>query len=418
MNFKIEGANEGQQNAINAVFSGKNVYISGVGGVGKSWVIKKITDDTTVLCSPTGVSALNIGGITMHKAFGIPPHYPLPADFANVNPALKKAFSKVKRVIIDEIGMCQSYVLDFIDHRLKQFKNNNLPFGGVQMVVVGDFAQLECIVTKDQKPLVDAHYKSAFAFDAHCWNFEECELTQVMRQSDVEQVELLGKVRLKLDGYKEALKTIQSNALPYSLCKDTLHLCCYNKDADNINHHWYLSIQNPEVVYEGEGKGDLKDIPVGDKVKLKVGAKVLVCANDTNGTYVNGDRGVVKALFDEYVVVEKDNGEEIYVTPFTWEKYVLKSTPKGVGKKKVAWLTQIPLRLGWAVSIHKSQGITLDRAAIHTGKGCFSSGQLYVALSRLKDLKNVSFVQPIRDSECIVHPAVIEYYNKLRSKNE
>lgn len=409
-----EKANKEQQAAIDAVNRGENIYIAGVGGVGKSWVIRQITDDATVLCSPTGVSALNIGGITIHKAFGIPPHYPLPADFANVNPALRKAFSKVKRVIIDEIGMCQSYVLDFIDHRLKQFKNSDLPFGGVQMIVVGDFAQLECIVTKDQKPLVDAHYKSAFAFDAHSWDFKTYELTQVVRQSDKEQVDLLGKIRLKKEGYAEALKIIQQNALPYSLCKDTLHLCCYNKDADDINQHWYASINSPEIVYQGEGKGDLKDLPVGEKVKLKVGAKVLVCANDTDGTYVNGDRGVVKQLFDDYVLVEKDNGDVIYVTPFTWEKYVLKSTAKGVGKKKVAWLTQIPLRLGWAVSIHKSQGITLDRAAIHTGKGCFSNGQLYVALSRLKDLRSISFVQPVKDSECMAHKAVLEYYDNMR----
>ncbi len=131
--------------------------------------------------------------------------------------------------------------------------------------------------------------------------------------------------------------------------------------------------------------------------------------------YVNGDRGVILELHNEHVVVQKDNGDIVEVIPFTWEKYVLKATPNGVGKKKVAWLTQIPLRMGWAISIHRSQGLTLERAAIHTGKGCFSNGQLYVALSRIKDLRNISFVKPIQNDECRVHPAVLEYYKGVRN---
>lgn len=409
-------ANEKQQLAINTVREGRNLFLTGSGGVGKSWVIKQLVDNYTVLCAPTGIASLNIGGSTCHSIFGLPTSFPVKSDYAKISPTLKQLFgknSKVKRIIIDEIGMVRADTLDMIDHKLRLVRGSTLPFGGIQMVVVGDFFQLEPIVKREEKPLISAVYQSPFAFSAKCWDFDVVELTQVVRQSDEKQIALLQSIRRKSFDYKEALSTIQQQAKPYVNCVNTLHLCCYNNDADEINKYWYSKIKAKEIIYEGIGDG--KDVPVDKMLSLKIGTKVLICANDPDRTYVNGDRGVITELYEESVLVTKDNGEEVIVTPFTWEKYKLKSTPKGIVKSLASKFTQLPIRLGWAVSIHKSQGMSLQQAAIHTGRGCFGNGQLYVALSRITDLSNLSFVSPVKDKEVLAATEVIEFYNRINN---
>lgn len=406
---------EKQQEAIRKIKEGKNIFLTAAGGCGKSFIVKQVYDPKdTVLCAPTGIAAVNIGGVTAHSCFGLPMGYPTKSEWGKVTPAAKQLFgprSHVKRIIIDEVGMVRADMLDLINFKLQLIRGNSKPFGGIQMVVVGDFFQLEPIVKKDEKSVLLEKYTSPFAFAAQSWDFEVVELTEVVRQTDETQVALLQSIRKKSPDYKEALATIQKNALPYTECSDTLHLCCFNDDADRINQRWYSAINGTERTYFGEGSN--RNVPVDKELRLKVGTKVLLCANDAEGTYVNGERGVVKELHEKAVIVTKDNGEDVVVTEFTWETYKLKSTPKGLSKSIDTIFTQLPIRLGWAVSIHKSQSMTLDKVAIDVGRGCFGHGQLYVGLSRIKDLSNLSFVSYVDHKNVIVNQAVIDYYQSI-----
>lgn len=403
-----------QQEALEVIKSGKSVFIFGAGGVGKSYIIKQILDDDTVLCSPTGIAALNIGGITCHSAFGLPREYPLLSDWGKVSKGFRDMFSKdsnIKRIIIDEAGMLRAEQLDIIDHRLKLVRKNKQPFGGLQVVLVGDFFQLEPIVTKHDKPLLEKDYKSPFCFHSRAWNFETIELTEVVRQSDALQVELLSAIRKGTDHAAEALATIQANAQPYVNDSSTLHLCCYNQDADTINHHWYSRIVSPEKTYLAQGKDN--GCGVSEILKLKVGTKVIICANDGENGYINGERGVVERLLSNTVEVRKDDGQLVSVVPFTWEKYKLQKVDGRYKYVIDSIYTQFPLKMGWAISTHKAQGMTLDKAAIDVGRGCFSNGQLYVAISRLKDLNNISFVTHVGKENIKVSEHVKEFYNSI-----
>jgi hypothetical protein len=176
-----------------------------------------VLDDDTILCAPTGIAAINIGGVTCHSTFALPLHYPLLSDWGKVGKAFKEIFglgSNIKRIIIDEAGMLRAEQLDIIDHRLKLVRRNKKPFGGLQLVLVGDFFQLEPIVSKQDKLLLDNEYQSPFCFHSRAWNFKTVELTDVVRQSDKTQVELLNAIRKGSDTAGEALATIQANALP------------------------------------------------------------------------------------------------------------------------------------------------------------------------------------------------------------
>jgi len=405
---------EKQQYAIQRIKEGVNIFLTSAGGCGKSYVVKQILDEDTVLCAPTGIAAINIGGVTCHSAFDLVREgYPLLSDWSRVSENFRETFgleSNIKRIVIDEAGMLRAEQLDMIDHRLKLVRKNRQPFGGLQMVLVGDFFQLEPVVTRQDAPLLEKDYASPFCFSSRAWDFEVVELTQVVRQTDETQIALLNAIRKGTHEAAQALAIIQQNAMEYENSPDTLHLCCYNNDADTINSIWYNSIHEKERVYKAVGKENGSKVP--EILKLKIGCKVIISANDVDSGYYNGERGTVVAMFPTSVSVKKENGDIVNVVPFTWEKYKLQKVDGRTKRVLDSMYIQIPIKLGWAISIHRSQGMTLEKAAIHVGKGCFSNGQLYVALSRLKDLNNISFVRHVSASNIKTSKAVIDFYNR------
>ena len=405
-----------QQLAIDAMRNGENVFIHSPAGCGKSWCIDQVNDpETTVKTASTGVGAVNIGGITAHKALGLPLGYPTDKDWTKLTPNVKELFglsSPVKRIVIDEVGMFPVYQLDVINFKLQKLRKNKKPFGGIQMVLSGDMGQLEPIITKEEKPLIASKYQSHFVFDAECFkHIKVQELHEVVRQSDTYQISLLQNIRKGIN-IKETLQLIREISTPYVNCENTLHLCTYNADADKINRHWYSKINAKERTYFGHGNDKL--YPVDKILKLKIGTQVMICANCPEGTYVNGDKGVIVDMDSEGVCVQKITGEIMYVTPFEWIEYGLSNDDGILTRHIKSAYEQIPLRMGWAISVNKSQGQTLESAAIDVGRGMFAAGQAYTAMSRVKDLRKLSFVNPMTEKDVIVNKRVMQWLGGLK----
>lgn len=330
--------------------------------------------------------------------------------------------------VVGNCGMLRTDQLVLISRKLQKIKKNKLPFGGLQVVLVGDFYQIEPILRQDEQEYFE--YDSKFCFSSKLWTFPTIELTEVKRQTNKRQVLMLNSIRRKDKYFRKALEYIQKECKPYELHEKTFHLCCYNKDADAINEKFYTKIRSEEREFKA-AFGPLWgfDRPVAELLKLKVGARVVICQNALEGEYVNGERGTVKAFGrdasgEDTIRVEKDSGDVVSIEMATWEKHGYKRKRRSelpepsegdqdeevIIKEAEASYMQFPLKLGWAVSVHKAQGMSLDDVAIDVGSGCFSHGQGYVALSRIRDLKNLSFVRPMIPEDIIVRQAVKDFY--------
>lgn len=407
-----------QQDVIARILSGENLALICGAGKGKSWIVNQVKTENTVLVSPTGAGALNIGGVTAHSCFGLSIGYPVASDWNKLPKGFKDLFghrSKVDRIILDECGMLSVYYLDMIDHKLRLVRGNDLPFGGIQIVMVGDFFQIPPIVKKEERPILLKEYTSEYIFDSKVWqkyNFPVVQLSEVVRQSDAEQIALLSNIREGID-VKDTLVKITNISAPYVNSENTLHLTFYNADADHINKHWYSHIKGKETTYTGIGND--KVYPIDKRLKLKIGTKVIICANDPEGSYVNGNRGTIVSFLPDSVGVQLGNGDTVYVTAMTWQELSLSSSKEGKLIKTIkSEYTQIPLKLGWAISTHRAQGTTLESAALDVGRGGFAAGLAYVAMSRVKDLRNLSFVNPISPKDIIVNKRVKEWLGGLK----
>ena len=409
-----------QSQAITLIKEGKNVFLTGGGGRGKSWVVRHITDNHTVVVAPTGIAALNIGGTTCHSTIGLPFGYPTAIDWVKISTKTRKLFGpsgNVKKLVIDEIGMLSAVQLDIIDNKLKLIRGNNLPFGGLQVIGVGDFFQLEPIITSREAKYFYEAYDIPYAFGAKAWDFTVANLEECKRQDNARQVKMLDAIREGTAHAAKALYAIQKEARVYDYSESTLHLCAFKEDANFINRYWFDQVVGEVRTYFAKTSGDKRakwnDVPVMEAIDLKVGCKVVCAANCQDGTYVNGSHGTVIGFGPNFVRVRLDDETEVIVEEFTWEKFAYGKGLGGLTKTPIAEFTQVPLKLGYAVTAHASQGCTLDSAAIHTGRGCFSAGQLYMMLSRVTDLRNLSFVEPVHSKNIIVSEEVQKFYANI-----
>lgn len=407
-----------QKEAIQSIKNGDNLFLTGSGGTGKTYISKLITDENTIVTSPTGVAALNAGGITCHRAFSLPTGLVTKGDNNKISSNMRKLFgedSPIKRILIDELPMLRVDFFDLIDQKLKKIRNSDEPFGGLQIVGVGDFFQLEPIVSYNEYKLFYERYESPYCFSSNLWDFKTIELDKVYRQEDERQVKILNSIRRGDKYSKIAIQRINEECSTYENTQDTLHLCAYKRDAEEINNYWYNQLKTKEKTYNCRitGKDNWKDSPVPHQVKLKEGSKVLIKANSQCGSYVNGSRGTVYRLNSDTVDVELLNGKVVRVYMNGWSKHEYTSSGGSVNKNISSSFVQIPIVLAYGMTIHSVQGLTLDKATIHTGKGMFGNGQLYVGLSRIKDIRNMSFVNPIEFSDLKVSSEVKRFYKNV-----
>lgn len=318
--------------------------------------------------------------------------------------------------VVGNCSMLRADHLDLIDHKLRLIKQNNKPFGGLQMILVGDLWQLPCIIGADEKRIYRRLYDSGFIFDSNVWeeaNFKSIVLTEAKRQEDEAQVSLLNAIRTKGKHWKEAVVRLNEWCVAEH-DHHTLHLCSYNKDADKINKLHYDENTNPTKLYLADIEGDFnsRDCIVNSSISLKDGLRVILCANCPDKTYRNGQMGVVTFMGGNYIEVKLDSGERVEVVPNEWESFKYSRGISGVQKKSTGKFKQMPLRQAGAISINKAQGLTLDSICVNLGSRS-RTALTYVALSRVRDLRNISLARPITEDDIIISARVGKFYKGL-----
>lgn len=416
--------NKQQQDCLNKLANTHhNYFITGQAGTGKSLLLKKYARNhagNLAICAPTGVAALNVGGQTLHSLLRLP--LGLIADTPlHQNSEHKKLLQKLDTLVIDEISMVSADLMDGIDRALRtaRSKNSDKPFGGVQLILFGDPYQLPPIPPRssEEKQYYTDNYLSQWFFDAHVWQhstLETIELHEIHRQTDNEFRDILTALR---DGtitnrQAEQLNTA-ANKTPQT---HTLTLATINRKVDSINTARLKELPGKTHTYKAEIEGEFneREHPTDENLHLKLGAQVMLLKNDPDGRYVNGTIGTVTKLATK-VTVEID-GKDCEIEASTWQRYRYSYDPqeKRVERETVGEFKQIPLRLAWAITIHKAQGLTFDRVTVDLGYGAFSAGQAYVALSRVRTLEGLHLTRPLRQGDVQIDSRVRAYMNGSR----
>lgn len=401
-----------------------NAFITGRAGTGKSTLLKFFREKTgknIAVVAPTGVAALNVQGQTMHSFFKLRPG----ADETQIKRVYGQAaaiYKKLDAVIIDEISMVRADILDLADKflRINGPKTGEV-FGGVQMIFFGDLFQLPPVLTDAEREVFSARYESPHFFDSEAWRastFRTEELTDVFRQTDQEFISVLDAIRSNnlSDGH---LRTINERTGADVGDGFKIALVTTNSRADAMNMVELQKIRGEEKAYAGKLTGDFteKNLPTAEDLKLKIGAQVMMLNNDQKKRWVNGDIAIVTGLNELSAEIELENGERHDVSPFTWEatKFVFDEAAEKIKAEITGTFTQLPIRLAWAVTIHKGQGKTFDRAIIDLGNGTFAPGQAYVALSRVRSLEGLSLRRPLRRSDVFVDQRIKDFMEMIKN---
>lgn len=401
----------------------EHIFVTGRAGTGKSTLLNHLSWNTSkqiVICAPTGVAALNVGGQTIHSLFRLP--IGVIADRRiEQNADVRKLLNTIETLVIDEVSMVNADLLDAIDRALRQARQRPLEaFGGVQVVLFGDPYQLAPVPgDADERAYFADQYRSMWFFDAKVWDEADLrifELNTIHRQHEEEFKAMLNAVRHGAVTAEIAGRLNETGARP-APASGAITLATRNDTVNAINARALAGLPGRVLTAKAEITGEFggRAFPADDALQLKVGARVMFLRNDADQRWVNGSVGTVTAI-SSTVFVEVD-GEEHQVQPAIWEKfkYSYSPTTKELKRDIVAEFQQFPLRLAWAVTIHKSQGKTYDRAIVDLGQRSFAPGQTYVALSRITALEGLFLTRPLRPSDIIVDQDVRRFMEKAQA---
>lgn len=400
--------------------TGLSIFLTGKAGTGKTTFLKYITSTTSrrfVILAPTGVAAINAGGVTIHSFFQLPlcPYLPEVKELVTEYQMPQKGGLRKNRIkmirtldllIIDEISMVRADLLDAVDMSLRRYRRNDKPFGGVQLLMIGDANQLSPVVKEKEREYISRVYPSPYFFHSKALQkipYITIELSKVHRQKDLHFLNILNSIRENRIS-REILNELNSRvgAFDESQCGDVIRLTTHNSQADRINAARLDALDSTTFEWDAEIEGDFPEnlYPVEKTLTLKVGAQVMFMRNDPQGKYFNGKIGTVKSIDSHGVVTVVDpDGQEIVVEQAEWQnlQYSLEKESGEIRQTAAGVFRQLPLRIAWAITIHKSQGLTFDKVIINAG-AAFAFGQVYVALSRCRSLEGISLDAPISPS--------------------
>lgn len=417
--------------------SKKHIFLTGRAGTGKSTLLqffRSSTKKNVVVLAPTGVAAVNIKGQTIHSFFNFRPDVtPATVGDIRIRRAQRELYKSVDIIIVDEISMVRADLLDCMDLFLRLHGvDPERPFGGIRFVMIGDLYQLPPVVMREEREIFSGHYPSPYFFDAKAFeglDVEFLELETIWRQKEDRFIRLLNSVRdNQLADADMAL--LNSRCRPDFVPRDEdlyVYLTTTNDLADGINQSRLSALKGKHYEYSGEINGKFEDraLPTQERLSLKLGAQIMLLNNDPLGRWVNGSIGVVTDIIHglgngegDAVRVRLAEGREVDVLPFTWEvfKFVFNPETERLESEIVGAFKQYPLRLAWAVTIHKSQGKTFQKIVIDIGRGTFSHGQVYVALSRCVSLEGIVLKRPILRRHILMDGRVHEFLRNFKKK--